>query len=214
MPVALHWLRVSIGRRRLLADGTRDDSREARYLATELRDDGAGVFSAFVLSPGSLGGDDNPYVPHVQMINDESVVNGILSGLRFLAFHARERAGAGGNALIRAQFHPVGRQHPLELVNNRSGFRDSLGARIVADAMVPSERVAPLDGLVSNGPDLVSTAYLLATDVFQEFGWAEAAQLTRDGGVRLRYWHREWQSHLQSWAAAAGITITEETLLG
>lgn len=214
MPRRLSWLRVGIGRHRLLADGTRDSSRQAHFLSAELHDDGSGVFSACVLSPGPPGAPNSSDGPQARMINDESVVNGILSGLRFLALHARERTAAGGNALIRAQLHPVGRQQPLQLGHNRSGFRESLGSRIMADAMAPSERVAPLDSLVSDGPDLVSAAYLLATDVFQEFGWAEAAQLTRDGGVRLLYWRRDWQPHLQRWAAAAGISTTQETLPG
>jgi len=214
MPTSVHWLRISIGRRRLLADGTRDNSRQARYLSTDLHDDGAGVFGAFVLSPRSPGVGSSTGEPEVRRIDDELVVNGILSGLRFLARHARDRTAAGGNALIRAQLYPVGRQQPLQLGYNRGGFPDSLGTRIMTDAVAPSERVASLDSLATDGPDLVSATYLLGGDVFQEFGWAEAAQLTRDGGVRLRYWNRDWQPHVRRWAAAAGVSTTEETLPG
>lgn len=84
----------------------------------------------------------------------------------------------------------------------------------MTDAVAPPERVAPLDDLTSDGPALVATAYLLATDVFQEFGWAEAAQLTGGGGVRLRYWSRDRQTYVEQWAAAAGINTTQETLPG
>ncbi len=164
MPTGAHWLRISIGRRRLLADGTRDNSRMARYLSTDLHDDGAGAFGAFVLIQGP---------PEV-----------------------------------------VRRQQPLRLGCRRGGFLDPLGSRIMTDAAPPSERVATLDGLAAGGRDLVSAAYLLASDVFQEFGWAEAAQLTRDGGVRLRYWNREWRPYVEQWAETAGISTTEETLPG
>ncbi len=214
MPTGAHWLRISIGRRRLLADGTRDNSRMARYLSTDLHDDGAGAFGAFVLIQGPPEVVSTAEEPAIRWVNDEGVVNGILSGLRFLARHARDRAAGGGNALIRAQLYPAGRQQPLRLGCRRGGFLDPLGSRIMTDAAPPSERVATLDGLAAGGRDLVSAAYLLASDVFQEFGWAEAAQLTRDGGVRLRYWNREWRPYVEQWAETAGISTTEETLPG
>jgi Schlafen, AlbA_2 len=214
MSSSLGWRRVSIGRRRLLADGAMDSGRLARWLSADLHDDGAGVFAAHVLSPISSGAASSTGEPEVRRVIDESVVNGILSGLRFLARHARDRAAAGGNALVRSQLYPVNQQQPLKLGYNRSGFDDSLGTRIMTDAATPPERVAPLEALASDGPNLVAAAYLLATDMFQEFGWAEAAQLTRDGGVRLPYWNREWQPHVEQWAATAGITTTQETLPG
>jgi hypothetical protein len=89
-----------------------------------------------------------------------------------------------------------------------------LGTRALVETSPPAERVAPLECLASDSPDLVATAYLLATDLFQEFGWPEATQLTRDGQVRLRYWNQQWQQHAQEWAAAAGIKTTEETVPG
>lgn len=214
MPTSTQWVRVSIGRRRLLADGTMGGGRQARYLSTELHDDGAGVFGAFVLLPGSSGGGGNTGELEARRISDEALVNGILSGLRFLARHARDRAAAGGNAMVRAQLYPVGRQQPLILSQRRGGFTDSVGAQVMADAVAPPEGVVPLDGLAADGPDLVSTAYLLASGLFQEFGAAEAAQLTLDGGVRLPYWDREWLPHVEQWATAAGISTTREALPG
>lgn len=216
IPTGLGWTRVSTGRRRLLADGASDNGRLARYLSTDLHEDGAGVFAVFVLSPAARQNSVSAELaaPEVRRVSDESIVNGILSGLRFLASHARDRSAAGGNALVRAQLYPVSRQQPLDLGHYRNGFSDRLGTRIMADAMLPAERAVPLDSLVSDGPALVSTAYLLATDVFQEFGWAEAAQLTRDGGVRVRYWRQEQQPHIRKWAEASGVSTNDETLPG
>lgn len=94
-----------------------------------------------------------------RQIDDEMVVNGILSGLRFLARHARDRAAARGNALVRAQLYPVGGQQPLRLTYNRGfgrGFGDSLGDRIMTDVEPPLERVAPLDALAADGPSSAS----------------------------------------------------------
>ncbi len=214
MPTTLGWRRVNIGRRRLLADGTMNSEPQARWLSAELHDDGAGVFSAFVFSPGSSAISSNGDEPVIRPINDESAINGILSGLRFLGRHARDRATAGGNALMRAQIYPVEPGQPLRLVHSRNGFMDSLGTHVLTDSPSPAERVAPLESLAADGPELISAAYLLATDVFQAFGWAEAAQLTREGQVRLPYWNREWQQYMQPWAASAGITTTEEMLSG
>lgn len=217
MPTGLSWRRFSIGRRRILADGSMDNSRRARYLSAELHADGAGTFAAFVLGLHPSQVTPSTGEPVARQIDDELVANGIVSGLRFLARHARDRAAAGGNALIRAQLYPVGGQQPLRLTNNRGfsrGFGDSLGDRIMTDAGGPPERAAPLDALAADCPDLVTAAYLLATDVFQEFGWPEAAQFTNDGRIRLRYWREEWQAPLTQWAASAGIAATQETLPG
>ena len=212
MPSSLSWQRVTIGRRRLLADGAMDSGRPARWLSADLHEDGAGVFAAHVLSPVSSEADSGTGEPVVRRVLDDSMVNGILSGLRFLACHARDRAAAGGNALIRSQLYPLSRQQPLQLAQYRNGFIDSLGTRIMTEAASTTERVAPLESLASGGPALVSAAYLLATDIFQGFGAAEAAQLTRDGAVRLPYWDREVLPHLQQWAVNAGISVTQQTL--
>jgi hypothetical protein len=217
MPVGLSWRRVSIGRRRILADGNMDSSRRARYLSADLHYDGAGTFASFVLGGRPSQGAPNTAGPVARQVNDEMVVNGILSGLRFLARHARDRAAAGGNALIRARLYPVGDQQPLELAYDRGparGFGDSLGDKIITEVGSTLERAAPLDALATDGPDLLTAAYLLATDVFQEFGYAEAAQLTDDGRVRLRYWRQEWQPLMEQWATEAGVTTTQETLPG
>jgi hypothetical protein len=173
MSSSLAWGQVSIGRRRLLADGSMNSGRTARWLSADLHEDGAGVFAAHVLRPvpaAAAGGDG---APEPRQVVDESVVNGILSGLRFLGRHARDRAAAGGNALVRSQLYPVTRQQPLGLCQYRRGFTDSLGTQTMTDAAPLPERVAPLDALADDGPGLVAAAYLLATDIFQGFGYAE-----------------------------------------
>lgn len=215
LPVDLSWQHVSIGPRRILADGNVDNSRRARYLSADLHYDGAGTFASFVLRNRQSRGVPNPAEPETRQINDEMVVNGILSGLRFLARHARDRTAAGGSALIRGQLYPVSGQQPLVLTYDRGparGFGDSLGDRPLTEAGPPAERVAPLDALAADGPDLTAAAYLLATDLFQQFGWAEAVQLTRDGRIRLPYWRAEWEPQVTGWAAEAGIATTQQTL--
>ena len=188
MPSDLGWRQVSIGRRRLLADGAMDSGRAARWLSADLHDDGAGVFAAHVLSPVSPAAAGSTGEPEARQVVDDSVVNGILSGLRFLARHARDRAAAGGNALVRSQLYPLSGQQPLELAQYRRGFIDSTRDADHDGRGAGPERVAPLESLACRRPGLVSAAYLLATDMFQGFGAAEAAQLTREGALRLPYW--------------------------
>jgi hypothetical protein len=209
IPNSLQWVRVNIGRRRLLVDGTMDSSRVARFLAADLHYDGAGVFGAYVLDQPSTDASAIPGVPKVRGANDELVVNGILSGLRFLARHARDRAAASGNALIRAQLYPVTGQQQVQL-SQRRGIMASVGTQVLASMLVPGERVAPIESLAADSPELVSAAYLLATDILQDFGCAEAMQLTRAGEVRLGYWGMDIQSHVKGWAESAGITVIEQ----
>jgi hypothetical protein len=206
-PVASSWGQVEIGRRRLLANGALN-GRAARWLSADLHEDGSGVFGAYALAPPSATVPSSAGEPAIRQVNASLVVNSVLSGLRFLAIHARDRSAAGGNALIRCQLHPVSRQQPLELIHINMGFRDSLGGRIMSDAPPPAERVAPLETLALGGADLVSAAYLLATDLFQEFGYPEADQLTRDGSVRLSQWAQDQQSPIRSWAASAGVNVS------
>jgi hypothetical protein len=214
MPSTLALRQVGIGRRRLLADGAPNSGSPARWLSADLHDDGAGVFAAHVLRPASAPAASGTGTPEPRQVVDDTVVNGILSGLRFLARYARDRAAAGGNALIRAQLYPVSQQQPLQLCQYRRGFADSLGTRAITGTGPLPERAAPLDTLADDGPGLISAAYLLATDIFQGFGYAEAAQLTRDGAVRLPYWSPDWVPRMQQWTAGAGIRAIQETLPG
>jgi hypothetical protein len=206
-PSSLAWGQVSIGSRRLLADGNLN-GRTARWLSADLHADGAGVFAAHVLNPVSGPASSGDGAPEPRSVVADSVVNGILSGLRFLARHSRDRAAAGGNALVRSQLYPVSGQQPLELCQYQGGFINTLGTQAMTDTAPVRERVAPLDALADDGPGLVSAAYLLATDIFQGFGYAEATQLTRDGALRLPNWNPDWQPHLRQWADSAGIGTT------
>lgn len=215
MPTMLGWRRVNIGRRRFLIDGTSDNSILARWLSAELHDDGSGIFAAIIFdTPPVTSSQEYLDAPREFGVSDEMLINGLLSGLRVLGHHAYDRAAAGGNALVRAQLYPVNRDSRLTLGQSRRGFRDMLGTRTLTAAKPPAERTTPLECLASDGPDLVATAYLLASDLFQEFGWAEAAQLTRDGRIRLRYWNFQWQQAIQQWATEAGVEVSQETMPG
>jgi Schlafen, AlbA_2 len=97
-------LRAGVGRRRLLADGTRDDSSLAKWVSLELHTDGSGVYSACVLDLMERRREESPQngEPRHRSVHDEGLVIAVMSGLRHLAQHARDRAAAGGNGALRS----------------------------------------------------------------------------------------------------------------
>lgn len=142
-------------------------------------------------------------------MHDEQVVNGILTGLRFLARHARDRAAAGGSALIRAQLHPIRRRQRVMLGTGIRTSNNPESHLLHYRAGHAAESAAPLDALADDGPGLVAAAYLLTTDIVQEFGVPEAMQLTRDGELRSHYWGDGLLPGLRTWAKETEITVTD-----
>jgi hypothetical protein len=80
---------------------------------------------------------------------------------------------------------------------------------------VPSdsaEAAAPLDALAEDGHELVAAAYLLASEIFQQFGLAETPQITRDGALRIRHWSPQSRPAIQAWADSAAITVNGDMI--
>jgi hypothetical protein len=200
---SLLWRRAFVGGRRLVADGTSNDDALARWLACELHESGAGSFAATV--------DRRRDDATASELHDESVVNVVWSGLRFLARHARDRAAAGGSAAARATVWPVSEQLPARLMHDRfHGFSEVLGRHAPTSPPV-SVGVFDIDDLAEDGPPLVSVTYTLATGLFQEFGFPEALQMTSGGAIRINYW-RHSRPELATWASGAGVAVSEETI--
>lgn len=176
----------------------------------DLHSDGAGVFAVNAIDISRKGMSDLEDPASVS-VHDEEIVNGILSGLRFLARHARDRAGAGGDALIRAQIYGEDLSRSVVLSAGSREWGDVMGRPLAVPAHT-AQRAAPLDVLAADGPGLVAAAWLLASDLFQEFGLPEALQVTRNGELRRRYWGSYRHQEIQAWADQTGITVTDETL--
>jgi hypothetical protein len=184
------FYRASVGRRRLLADGAPEGSL-AKWLSLELHTDGSGVFGLSVpnltlqprLAPPQ--GDE----PLERWVQDEGLVIAVMSGLLLLAQHARDRAAAGGSALIRAQIFPISEGQPTRLAQTRPfGMPDTLGDRVLTMPPPPAEAAAELDDLAQAGPMLAAATALLVDDIGQAFGVPEMSQLTHDGQLRRPYW--------------------------
>jgi len=204
-PSNYSWYRAEVGRRRLLLSGS-PRAGPAFWLAADLNDDGAGVFGVAVVDGARMGSDRKT---NRIWLHDEQIVNGILTGLRFLARHARDRAAVSGGALIRAQLHPLRRRYRILLGTGTRPDREPEGRSMQHRGGHAAESAAPLDALADGGPGLVAAAYLLATDILQDFGMPEAPQLTRGGELRSHYWADGMLPSLRQWAAEAGITVTD-----
>jgi hypothetical protein len=209
LPPSLRWTNVTVGRRCLIAGDSMGGNAVGRQIAAALHHDGAGAFALNVCSGRKpLSGRGSK----ARWLHDEKAVNGILTGLRFLSRHARERAAAGGNALVRVRLHPQSPDRRFHLDDGGRGISD-LGTGLSVSAPVRQAGcTAPLESLAFDGPDLVAAAYLVASELFQEFGWPETPQLTRDGQVRLPHWSGQWHPHIRAWAEESGITVLDETL--
>ncbi|MBQ1009396.1 ATP-binding protein [Micromonospora sp. M51] len=209
--------RTRVGRRRLLADGTSNYAAESRFISLELHTDGSGVFALAVSNLGSRrataqrGGE--PDDSGRQVVTDEGIATGIVSGLLQLGQHARDRAAAGGTALIRAQLHLVAESRPTTIGHTRFyGMGETRTGEQYQVRADPAEAAASVDDLAQAGPGLIEAAALLLDELGHAFGVIEMGQLSRDGRVRRRYWSSSRHPEIVKWAEANGIEVTDETL--
>jgi hypothetical protein len=134
---------------------------------------------------------------------------GVLSGLRFLARHARDRAASGGNAVVRVTLWPVTEETPAVLMQKRA-HRALLGDQIVKPPIATG--TFDLDDLAEDGAPLVAATSALTTGLIQHFGYPESLQMTSDGTIRIRYWEQGYGQRVQAWAEACSVQITQETV--
>jgi len=140
-----------------------------------------------------------------------AAVAAIAASLRFLALHARDRAAAGGLARLRVT-SSQSNWIPANLVHRRNnGLMHGLGAHPVRQAPV-ADAVADIDELAAEGRSLLAVTYRLATGLFQEFGRAEALQLTADGNLRPRYWQHQAQNIVKQYAEQHGVDLLDDTV--
>lgn len=206
-PSNFSWHQVEVGRRRLLLSGS---PSAATWLAADLHHDGAGVFGVNVADTSRMASEPKP---NRIWLHDEQIVNGILTGLEFLARHARDRAAASGDALIRASLYRLSPRQRIFLGTGTRQDHARNGRQLQYRGGRHAESAAPLDAL-ADGPGLVAAAYLLATDLLQDFGLPEVPQLTRNGELRSHYWNDGMHAGLRQWATHNNVTVTDSLLPG
>ncbi|GAA4053555.1 hypothetical protein GCM10022214_00030 [Actinomadura miaoliensis] len=105
----------------------------------------------------------------------------VLSGLRFLAHYARDYAYAGDDALIRAATCNSSQGRRVELSTDGAMGPSRLVTLTRAVPIPITERAAPLDGLASDGPQLVSAAAYLVGDLMCTLGHPDVLHITTEG---------------------------------
>ncbi|MGW6197147.1 AlbA family DNA-binding domain-containing protein [Kribbella sp. NPDC055110] len=205
--------RALVGRRRLMADGSTSGASHATWVSAEYHSDGSGAYSLWVRDleapdVGRLQGHD----PEVQVIDDESIVAAVLTGARRLAAHARDRAAAGGDAVIRVRLtpkYPGPRYVEIGYQRGHGPFSESRSPSKGIEVPAPVETVASIDELADSGPALVSATARLVDELAQNFGIAELGQVTVEGEIRRIYWKSQMQALVLAWAASAGVRVIE-----
>ncbi len=145
----------------------------------------------------------------------------MLSALRHLAQHAVTRTGAAGTAALRVQPEsqaliaggpmrlpsmPRTRAIPLAheaLVPQEMGVRVGTTAHRSAVGYTH----ALLNDLADGGIGLVHATSLLISDLFQHYGLAEPAQISRDGSIIASGWSEPERTQVSTWAQHASVPV-------
>jgi hypothetical protein len=216
-PMGAGFHRARVGHRRLLADGAMTESAAANWVSAEYCTDGAGAYALrlsdlqehrrLAVGPPQPG---EP-VDKNELVDDEMVAAAVLTGLIKLAHHARDRAAAGGTALVRAQLLPSLDATGIGIGHTRfHGIPESAGSLVSPDELRHSDGAANLNDLADPGPELVRVAASLCDGLGQVFGLPQQCQFTADGSMLRNYWR---SPRALEWAESNGIPISDQRTL-
>lgn len=201
------------GYRRIRASSDMHSGLPLRTDLIELHADGTGTWTHALwdMTRRAGAGDAADEVAQY-LISDEGLVEAALSGATVLTSHARNRALASGQILLRVRLlNTSGR--PVALGHTRShGLAQPWGGTFALDQVPVGSAFADLDDVTERTSDLVVAVAAAVTDVVQSFGVPELAQLTADGQVRLPYWSHDVRPRLHAWADQSGIDLVEASL--
>jgi hypothetical protein len=202
-------LDVSTGMRRMtITTGFDPDRLLATGAYSELHTDGAGFAGCM------MWGKRNAATPHPQ-VDDGLMATTLLGQMQLLVSHAVDNCRAGGDAVVCSTL--LGPESGDEvdtglfLVQWRGGFVDALGSRPVFETPV-SRHSFSLDAAYNSGPEIVSIASMLMSDLVQTFGLAESLQLTPVGVIRRQYLDQDARRDVEAWANARDVEVTDETV--
>lgn len=138
------------------------------------------------------------------MLLEEELAMGVLSGLHHLGIHARDRAHAGGGALLRVTLLAADDDRQSEI--GEVDFSGLSGTRAVTLPLQTAAISAALDELADPGAGLISAAALLGNDIVQAFGRTELEQFAVDGTLQMR-WSSGTADHLARWADEHSVPV-------
>ncbi|WP_345529458.1 ATP-binding protein [Nocardioides endophyticus] len=214
-PMSVRFQRADVGWRRLRADGsTSEDASRAqssRWVSIELHADGCGSYALQVPDLRERS-QSVPEIRHeATLINDESLVAAVLTGLTRLGRHAEDAAASGG-CIVGTRVLSEDLKSGVAIGHVRRGFAQSRSTNVVPS--IAAIGAAALDDLANPGPDLVRLAARMCDELAQGAGIPELGQLSTEGEVRHRYWsHQAWPM-VEAWAASHAIPVNEGSVDG
>ena len=167
------------GHRRIIASGDLHHGLPFKHDVTQLHRDGTGTWTQALWDLNRRATVEPGAEWPTYLVSDESVVEAAISGAALLVEHARDRAQAGGQALLRVQLiNRTGRSfalgHTLHI-----GFPEAAAGSFAVTELPVAETLADLDDVADNAPALLVALYPALSDLVQSFGVAELAQLHR-----------------------------------
>ena len=149
------------------------------------------------------------------VIPDETMVLLLVESLAIARHTIQTEALGSGDALARANvFVPqAGEGVQIQLVHVRAFGNTPLvweGSRPMRQPIRMTHTIS-LEAL-ADPRELLVTARILATEIFQSVGLAEVPQISQDGELRRRYFIQPRHQALATWAGARGIRVTDSTL--
>ncbi|RCG19134.1 hypothetical protein DQ384_38305 [Sphaerisporangium album] len=215
---------ASVAHRRLVAEDATDTPYAVR---AQLYTDGSGTFAVHPTAITPAGSDN-----FTVRVLDAEIAARTASALRYMARHARDRAGVNGAALARAMLvadthlHPAVSPQPemetlwpfnnpdfvryrvdLNAATRYAGAERPLGTRVARIAF--GEAGVWLDDLADDGQPLAKAAAQLTGDLFQTYGVPENQQIARDGTIRPYAWGSHWET-VQKWVVNTGIPLAAD----
>jgi hypothetical protein len=200
------------GHRRIMVSGQMHNGPPFDYDLIQLHSDGTGTWAHALWNLNRRATVEPGTEPPTYLISDEAIVEAAITGAAMLVEHARDRAQAAGQALLRVRLlNRAGRSFALGHTRGH-GFPNAWSGSFVVSEIPVAEVVADLDDLAASSSELLVALHAALTDVVQSFGIAELAQLTDRGQLRWPYWNREHRPWVKAWAERCGVNIIDEQL--
>ena len=200
------------GHRRLIISGDMHSGPPFKNDVTQLHSDGTGTTAQALWDLNRRATPDQEGEPAQYLVSDEAIIECVISGVLLLTEHARDRAQAAGQALIRVQLlNRTGRSFALGSTR-AYGFPEALGGSFAVNELPVAETLADLDDIGSSTVELLVAVHAVLTDVVQSFGVVELAQISDDGRIRRPYWNSQRMPYVQRWAETNKAEITSDQL--
>lgn len=210
----VHWWRgffhqtpsARAGARRIRVTTVFAADRPTTRPYAELHTNGCGFAAVPLFDAGRRPGEGTG----TWVLNEDLLLT-VARTLHLLGRHASDNTGAWGDALVEAQV--IGTELQLAYLDQWGISAEPIEGGRTLDGPLSSRHTLPLDAIAGRDQDLLTSARLVATDLFHAFGSPEVRQIAADGKLRIRHIHGD-HAELRRFAEERGVEITEEVLTG